>query len=69
VRPAIDGDSGDIARRAESARTQHAVKLIGTLPLELLERSIEEPIALRGFRYCPRRRERRFEVGSEDSVD
>ena len=39
VRPAIDGDGGDVASRIEAARAEHAAELIADVALEGLERA------------------------------
>ena len=44
MRPAIDGDSGDVARRAESTRAEHAVELIDDPLLVFSERGSEQKL-------------------------
>ena len=42
VRPAIDGDGGDVARRIEAAGAEHAGELVADVALEGLERGREQ---------------------------
>ena len=47
MRPAIDGDAGDIPGRIETARAQHAAQLIAQVTLEGFERRLEQKLIAR----------------------
>ena len=47
MRPAIDGDALDIARRLETSRAKNTAELVADITLEGLERRLEQ-LALAG---------------------